>query len=116
MSKTLRKLKFQRAINSRTNGVVEQLEKILARLQKWVEKLDAEQDAAAEALSQEIQQLEAANLNKIKALESQIANAKQKLVDDRDAVRQAYGSIINESKAEADRARKVQENFQKLTS
>jgi len=52
--KTITKIKMRRFINRRSNGVVEQLEKLVAKLQTWIAKLDAEQDAANQAMKQEI--------------------------------------------------------------
>jgi len=112
--KTLKKLKFQRAINRHSNGVVEQFEKLLARLTKWIEKLDAEQDAANAAMQAEISALRDNAEKEVERLENAIAEAKDNAERAEVLITDEYATIINESKAEADRAKQVQSNMQAL--
>ena len=63
--KTITKIKMRRFINRRSNGVVEQLEKLVAKLQTWIAKLDAEQDAANQAMKQEIAAIKKLQLSRM---------------------------------------------------
>lgn len=38
--RTITRLKIRRYINRRSNSVIEQIEKVIARLQAWIERLD----------------------------------------------------------------------------
>jgi len=112
--KTITKIKMRRFINRRSNGVVEQLEKLVAKLQTWIAKLDAEQDAANQAMKQEIAAIKNGAETEVERLEYLIAEAKANAIDAEAAVTDEYTAIINEAKGEAERARQVEHNMKTL--
>lgn len=112
--KKLTKLKIRRFLNRRSNGVVEQLEKLLSKLQAWIEKLDAEQDAANAAMQAEIRQIRDDANAEVERLQNQIEAAKQAAQDAELSTREDFTTIIDESRREAERAKQVQHNMKVL--
>lgn len=116
MSTQLTKLKIQRWLNRRSNSAVEQLEKILTRLAEWIQKLDAEQDAAHQAMTEETLKIQEAGALRIAALQRQIKEVESSTEASAKTVSEAYTKIIKEANEEAAKARKVHANFEKLTN
>lgn len=112
--KTLTKIKLRRYLNRRSNGVVEQLEKLVIKLQAWIAKLDAEQDVANEAMKSEIATIKNGAEIEIERLEYMIAETRANAIDAEAAVSDEYNSIIKEARDEAERARQVEHNMKTL--
>lgn len=95
---------MNRWINRRSNTVVEKINSLLLRLAAIAKRLDEEQDKANTAMKQELLDIEARIDKQIAAFELQKTNTQSK-----------YLKIINESKKDAEAARKLEANFRKLT-
>ena len=112
--KTLTKLKMRRFVNRRSNGVVEQLEKLVSKLQAWISKLDQEMDEASLAMTQEINAIRENREREVERLTYAIAEAKQAALEAEALTTEQFEAIINEAKAESDRAKQVEVNMKKL--
>jgi len=112
--KQLTKLKLQRSLNRRSNGVVEQIEKMLLKLAAWVKRLDEEQDRLNVALQEEMQKVSAAAEAEQARLEEALAASRQKAAQLKAETEREFKALIEESARESDKARRVQTNMQTL--
>ncbi len=112
--KTLTKIKIRRYLNRRSNGVVEQFEKMITRLQAWIDKLDAEQDAIHAEMELEIASIRAGAVAEQERLTFALAEAKANAEAAEVAATETFGAIFKEAASEASRAKQVQQNMQAI--
>jgi len=113
--KTITKLKIRRYINRRSNSVIEQIEKVIQRLQAWIEKLDQEQDAANEAMKIELNSIRNNTETEISRLQNQIDEVRILGIESLERTEAEFSKLISESAQESDRARNIQTNVLALT-
>lgn len=113
--KTITKLKIRRYINRRSNTLIEQIEKVISRLQVWIERLDQEQDLANEAMKAELGAIRLTTETEISRLENQIAEVRAQGIDNLKTTEAEFSKIIDESSREAGKARAIQGNVLALT-